>query len=132
MGMFDSIKNAIFGKAIAAEPSADQSAVIGSESIASATGETTPGEPADRVDVSAVLETVIATKGQKLNWRTSIVDLMKALDLDSSLGARKELASELGFPGDNSDSVAMNKWLHKALMEKLAENGGKVPDELRD
>lgn len=92
----------------------------------------TSSEPAGPVDVGAVLEAAIAAKGHKLNWKSSIVDLMKALDLDSSLRARKELASELGFPGDSSDSVTMNKWLHKTLMQKLADNGGKVPEELRD
>lgn len=128
MGIFDSIKNAIFGKAVAAEQPAD----LNNEKLVTTSGETTQGEPAGRVDVSAVLEAAIAAKGQKLNWKSSIVDLMKALDLDSSLGARKELASELGFSGDSSDSATMNKWLHKALMQKLAENGGKVPEELRD
>ena len=70
--------------------------------------------------------------GQKLDWRRSIVDLMKALDLDSSLSARKELAAELNYTGDMNDSATMNMWLHKALMKKLAENGGKVPAELTD
>jgi hypothetical protein len=78
------------------------------------------------------LEQAVATKGQKLNWRTSIVDLMKALDLDSGLAARKELAKELGYSGDTNDSATMNVWLHKALMKKLAENGGKVPADLKD
>jgi hypothetical protein len=82
------------------------------------------------VDVAAVMEKAVAAKGQKLNWRTSIVDMMKALDLDSSLSARKELADELGYSGDKSDSATMNIWLHKALMKKLAENGGKVPADL--
>lgn len=66
-----------------------------------------------------------------MNWRTSIVDLMKLLELDSSLERRKELADELGFNGDKSDSAAMNIWLHKAVMRKLAENGGKVPASLQ-
>ena len=70
--------------------------------------------------------------GQKLDWRRSIVDLMKALDLDSSLSARKELAAELNYTGDMNDSATMNMWLHKALMKKLADNGGKVPAELTD
>jgi hypothetical protein len=68
---------------------------------------------------------------QKLNWQQSIVDLMKLLDLDSSLGARKELAGELGYTGSTDDSAAMNIWLHKQVMQKLAENGGKVPDSLK-
>ncbi|MIL09513.1 DUF3597 domain-containing protein, partial [Salmonella enterica subsp. enterica] len=69
---------------------------------------------------------------QKLEWRRSIVDLMKALDLDSSLANRKELAQELNYAGDTNDSATMNVWLHKALMKKLAENGGKVPADLAD
>jgi hypothetical protein len=72
-----------------------------------------------------------AKKGQKLDWRKSIVDLMKLLDLDSSLSARKELAQELGYTGDMKDSARMNVWLHKQVMQKLAENGGKVPESLR-
>lgn len=79
-----------------------------------------------------MLEAAVAAKGQKLDWRHSIVDLMKALDLDSSLADRKELAQELNYTGDTSDSATMNIWLHKALMKKLAENGGKVPAELMD
>jgi hypothetical protein len=69
---------------------------------------------------------------QKLNWRTSIVDLLKLLDLDSSLAARKELAQELHYSGDPNDSAAMNIWLHKQVMNKLAANGGKVPADLKD
>jgi hypothetical protein len=74
----------------------------------------------------------VKKSGQKLDWRRSIVDLMKALDLDSSLSARKELAAELNYTGDMNDSATMNMWLHKALMKKLADNGGKVPAELTD
>lgn len=88
--------------------------------------------PAQPVDVEAVLEELAKEKGQKLNWRTSIVDLMKLLDLDSSLDARRELAQELGYTGSTSDSATMNVWLHRQVMRKLAENGGKVPAELRD
>jgi hypothetical protein len=86
---------------------------------------------APQVDVAAVLDAAVASKGQKLAWRTSIVDLMKAIDLDSSLSARKDLAGELNYDGDTDDSAAMNVWLHKQVMKKLAENGGKVPSELR-
>ncbi len=70
-------------------------------------------------------------RGEKLDWRRSIVDLMKLLNLDSSLANRKQLAQELNYTGDTNDSAAMNMWLHKQVMRKLAENGGKVPDELR-
>jgi hypothetical protein len=76
------------------------------------------------------MESKAAAAGQKLNWRTSIVDLMKLLNLDSSLGARKELATELGYTGDMNDSATMNIWLHKQVMKKVAENGGQVPADL--
>ena len=84
------------------------------------------------VDVAAILDAAVKASGQKLDWKHSIVDLMKALDLDSSLSARKELADELNYTGDKNDSATMNVWLHKALMKALAENGGKVPAELLD
>jgi predicted aconitase len=86
----------------------------------------------DRVDVEQILDEKAAQKGQKLNWRTSIVDLMKLLDLDSSLQERKQLADELKYTGDKNDSAAMNIWLHKQVMKKLEENGGKVPADLKD
>lgn len=86
-----------------------------------------------QVDVAAQLEQKAAANPQKLNWRTSIVDLLKLLDIDSSLAARKELATELGCPPNlMADSAQMNMWLHKAVMAKLAANGGKVPQELLD
>jgi hypothetical protein len=81
--------------------------------------------------VEAVLEGLSAKSSQKLNWRTSIVDLMKLVNLDSSLEHRKQLATELGYSGDMNDSAAMNIWLHKAVMRKLAENGGRVPASLQ-
>jgi hypothetical protein len=139
MGIFDSIKDAIFGKANAA-PAQPTTRASTTASPAPQTPESTTASvessaspsPQAPVDVSAVLEQAVAAKKQKLNWRTSIVDLMKALDLDSSLDARKKLAKELNYPGDTSDSAKMNIWLHKALMKKLAENGGKVPADLLD
>jgi Domain of unknown function (DUF3597) len=73
----------------------------------------------------------VAAKKEKLEWRTSIVDLMKALDIDSSLGARKELAKELGYSGDTNDSTIMNIWPHKQVMVKLAANGGKLPADIK-
>ncbi|KMO25710.1 DUF3597 domain-containing protein [Methylobacterium aquaticum] len=85
-----------------------------------------------KVDVEAVLNDLAAKAGQTLNWRTSIVDLMKLLHLDSSLSARKELAKELHYSGDTDDSATMNVWLHKQVLQKLEENGGKVPDDLKD
>ena len=84
------------------------------------------------VDVEQVLTGLAAKKGETLNWRTSIVDLMKVLDLDSSLTARKQLADELHFTGDKDDSASMNVWLHKQVVKKLEENGGKVPADLKD
>jgi hypothetical protein len=78
-----------------------------------------------------VLTRLAAQKKEKLDWRRSIVDLMKVLDLDSSLSARKQLAQELHYTGDANDSAAVNIWLHKQVMRKLAENGGRVPDELK-
>jgi hypothetical protein len=83
------------------------------------------------VDVFAVLTEMASKNPQKLDWKHSIVDLMKLLGLDSSLKARQELAKELNYSGDMKDSAAMNIWLHRQVMVKLAENGGKVPDELR-
>jgi hypothetical protein len=84
------------------------------------------------VDVEQVLSGMQAQSGQQLNWRTSIVDLLKLLNLDSSLQARKELAAELHYTGDTNDSASMNIWLHKQVMNKLAQNGGKVPADLKD
>jgi hypothetical protein len=98
------------------------------DASAAATGTSAPAQP---VDVGAVLTEMASKNPQKLNWQQSIVDLMKLLDLDSSLGARKELAGELGYTGSTDDSAAMNIWLHKQVMQKLAENGGRVPDSLK-
>ena len=83
------------------------------------------------VDIEAVLTKLASQNKEKLDWRRSIVDLMKLLKLDSSHSARKELAKELHYPGNTNDSAAMNVWLHKQVMIKLAENGGKVPDSLK-
>lgn len=100
---------------------------------ASAAPEAKPVTPLREVDVVAQLEQKAAANPQKLNWRTSIVDLLKLLDIDSSLNARKELATELGCPaGLMGDSAQMNMWLHKTVLAKLAANGGNVPKELLD
>ena len=90
----------------------------------------TPAPP--KVDVELVLETMAAGTSQKLDWRNSIVDLMKLVGIDSSLANRKALAQELGYTGDMNDSAAMNVWLHKEVMRRLAENGGHVPANLTD
>jgi hypothetical protein len=88
--------------------------------------------PMQQVDVEAVLNNMQQQSGQQLNWRTSIVDLLKLLGLDSSLQSRKELAAELNYTGDTNDSASMNIWLHRQVMNKLAANGGKVPADLKD
>ena len=88
--------------------------------------------PMQQVDVEQVLNDMQKSSGQQLNWRTSIVDLLKLLGLDSSLQSRKELAAELNYTGDTGDSAKMNIWLHRQVMNKLAANGGKVPADLRD
>lgn len=89
-------------------------------------------KPVTDVDVEQLLDGMAAKSSQKLNWRTSIVDLMKLLDIDSSLAARKELAQELKYTGDTNDSATMNIWLHRQVMNKVAANGGKVPADLKD
>lgn len=111
------------------------SAVQAARPVATATTSAVMAEamPAAPVDVMAVMEKRAAASAQKLNWRTSIVDLLKLLDIDSSLAARKELATELGCPADlMADSAKMNMWLHKAVLRKVAENGGNVPKDLID
>jgi hypothetical protein len=126
MSIFDAIKDAIFGKA-QARPA--PSVVAQSDAPASSPGETAPASAP--IDVEAVLAAKAAAVGKPSNWRVSIVDLMNLLGLDSSRQNRTELARELGYDGDVADSAKMNVWLHKQVMRKLAENGGKVPAELR-
>ena len=130
MRIFNAIRDKLFGKA--KEQPAKSEAPTQSEPQATvqvATQEETA--PAEPVDVEAILEAAVKAKGIKLNWRVSIVDLMRALDLDSSLAARKELAVELKYDGTDADgSAEKNMWLHRALMKKLAENGGVIPKEL--
>jgi hypothetical protein len=87
--------------------------------------------PAQPVDVASILDKAVVAKREKLEWRTSIVDLMKALDIDSSLSARREIAKELGYTGDSNDSAVMNVWLHKQVMVKLAANGGKLTPDIK-
>ncbi|MBX9844590.1 MAG: DUF3597 domain-containing protein [Xanthobacteraceae bacterium] len=133
MSIFGSIMNAIF-KGPAKVAQAASAAVGGGSSPAATSGApgSAPGSaPMSQVDVAAVLTGLAAQSKEKLDWRKSIVDLMKLLKLDSSLAARKELATELHYSGDMNDSASMNIWLHKQVMQKLAENGGKVPDELK-
>jgi hypothetical protein len=89
-----------------------------------------PAAPAKTVDVAAILDGLAAKNSEKLDWKKSIVDLMKLVGMDSSFGARKQLAQELNYTGDPNDSASMNVWLHKQVLIKIAENGGKVPQEL--
>ena len=125
MSIFGKIMGAIFGtKADAAPVGGGASAGAGSSGGAAAPAAVT-------VDVAPILDQAVKAKGEKLEWRTSIVDLMKALDIDSSFAARKELAKELGYTGDSNDSASMNVWLHKQVMTKLAEGGGTVPASMK-
>ena len=132
MSIFGKIKDAIFGKkAVAAEPAAPAApnpvgAALDAATSAMATAAAAP------VDVDAILTAEAANAGQDLNWRTSIVDLMKLLGIDSSLANRKELAQELGYTGELDGSAEMNIWLHKAVMQQLEKSGGKVPASLKD
>jgi hypothetical protein len=129
MSIFGKMMSSIFGKAEAAD------ATPAGHAPGDKTASATPTSPAPgsitEIDVAGILTKLAAEKKEKLDWRKSIVDLMKLLDLDSSLSARKELAQELQYSGNMNDSASMNIWLHKQVMRKLAENGGKVPEELK-
>lgn len=129
MSIFGKIMSAIFGSQPAsAAPAGGAASPAGAAPEASAPATA----PMAAVDVAAIVDKAVAAhKGEKLEWRTSIVDLMKALDIDSSLAARKDLAKELGYTGDMNDSASMNVWLHKQVMSKLAANGGKLPPEIK-
>jgi len=131
MSILGSIVSAIFHHAGAAPaPQAVPSAAPSSPSTPPASSAPAP-QPGAAVDVEAVLTKLASQNKEHLDWRKSIVDLMKLLNLDSSLTARKTLADELHYTGDKNDSATMNVWLHRQVMQKLAENGGKVPDSLR-
>ena len=130
MSIFGKIMSAIFGTKADAAP-AGGGAAAGTGSSAGGSSGGAAAAPAATVDVAPILDQAVKAKGEKLEWRTSIVDLMKALDIDSSLTARKELAHELGYTGDTSDSASMNIWLHKQVMAKLAANGGKLPSDIK-
>lgn len=131
MSVFGSIMSAIFG------PSSAQAKAAPAEPVSlTATGQasataTASAQPRQTVDIAAIVDKAAAAKGEKLEWRTSIVDLMKALGLDSSLSARKQLANELNYSGNTNDSATMNVWLHKQIMAKLAANGGKLPSDIK-
>jgi hypothetical protein len=132
MSIFGKIMSAIFGSNASATPATTAGSAAPSTGTAGASGGGAPaGTPAQSVDVAAILDKAVAAKKEKLEWHTSIVDLMKALDIDSSLGARKELAQELKYTGDTNDSATMNVWLHKQMMAQLAANGGKLPSNIK-
>ena len=97
---------------------------------AAATPAAAPATPAKPVDIAAILDGLAANNPEKLDWKKSIVDLMKLVGMDSSFKARKQLAQELNYTGDPNDSASMNIWLHKQVLIKLSENGGKVPEDL--
>ena len=148
MSIFSKIKSAIFGEhgplgsghlgtpkaapAPAPAPAPQTTAAQPAPTPAAPTPQAAPAAPAQAVDVEAVLSGIASKKGSDLNWRTSIVDLMKLLDLDSSLDNRKELATELGYTGAKDGSAEMNMWLIKAVMRELEKNGGTVPANLKD
>jgi hypothetical protein len=129
MSIFGKIMSAIFGTSANATPASGGAAAGGAASSGGASA--APAAPAQTVDVAPILDKAVAAKKEKLEWRTSIVDLMKALDVDSSLAARKDLAKELHYTGDTNDSATMNMWLHKQMMAQLAANGGKLPADVK-
>lgn len=133
MSLFSTILSKLgIGEAHADTPAA--APTTGATETTTPAGSTAPaaaGNHISQVDVAAKLDGLAAQKGEQLNWKTSIVDLLKLLDLDSSLTARQELAKELNCPADKlGDSAQMNMWLHKAVLQKLADNGGNVPADL--
>jgi 3-oxoacyl-ACP reductase-like protein len=127
MSIFSRLKEKLFG-AKAPEAPAAPAAPVAAAPVA-------PDAPAPVIpllDVEAVLTFMATQNKQKLNWQTSIVDLMKLLGMESSLAERRELADELGFTGDKQDTATMNMWLHKEVMRQFAANGGKVPASMTD
>ena len=124
MGLFNNLMSKIFGHA--APAGAGSSGAPAGPAAATAA----PAAPPQTVDVTAILDGLAAKNPEKLDWKRSIVDLMKLVGMDSSLGARKELAKDLNYSGDMNDSASMNIWLHKEVLRRLAANGGKVPAEL--
>ena len=139
MSVFGSIVSAIFGSKHAASvtgTSSSASTPSTTSSAAPATGAsptstTGAAKPISKAEVETILQKLADDEDEDFDWRHSIVDLMKLLKLDSSLSARKQLAQELGYTGALDGSAEMNVWLHKQVMTKLAESGGKVPDSLR-
>jgi hypothetical protein len=137
MSILSRIFDKIFRRADAASAPSGAATTATNEGLAAGKAATpttaaAPAGTAQPVDVEAVLTAMAEKNPQKLNWRTSIVDLMKLVGMESTLAERKELADELGYTGDKGDTASMNMWLHKQVMARIAENGGKVPAELMD
>jgi hypothetical protein len=139
MGILSNIFGKIFPSAHAANAPASTPAAAPASPSPGLSTPSAPASPAQapatamsEVDVEQVLNDMASKSAEKLNWKTSIVDLLKLLGLDSSLAARKELAAELHYTGDTNDSASMNIWLHRQVMNKVAANGGKVPADLKD
>jgi 3-oxoacyl-ACP reductase-like protein len=132
MSISGTIMSKIFGasKTPAAPASASGSTGAAAPAPPAPAAGATPAAPAGSVDVAAILDALNEKHSEELDWRKSIVDLMKLVGLDSSLTARKQLAAELNYKGDTSDSASMNIWLHKQMMAKIAANGGKLPADL--
>jgi hypothetical protein len=131
MALFSNLLSRIWGHADTAVPTAASTVEVPAATPTS-DAPAAPAAPAAPVDVAAVLNGLAATHAERLDWQHSIVDLLKLVGIDSSLAARKELATDLGYTGELDGSAAMNLWLHKEVMKKLADNGGKVPQELLD
>jgi len=141
MGLLSNLMSKIFshsGATIAttagagAAPAAAPSTATAQPGAPAAAAPAAPPAPAKVVDVAAILDGLAAKNPEKLDWKKSIVDLMKLVGMDSSFKARKQLAQELNYTGDPNDSASMNVWLHKQVLKKIAENGGKVPQDLLD
>jgi 3-oxoacyl-ACP reductase-like protein len=131
MSILGTMMSKILGKAPAAVAAPANAPKSAPQAAAPANVPGAPPSAMASVDVAAVLDALKDKASQDLNWKTSIVDLMKVLSMDSSLAARKELAKELHYNGDTSDSASMNIWLHQQIMKKLAENGGKLPGDIK-
>ena len=132
MGILSNIFHKIFPPSHPAVAQAPQGTTVPPPAPAAPPPQAPATVQLSEVDVESILDDKARHAGQPLNWRTSIVDLLKLLELDSSLQSRKELAQELHYSGDSGDSAAMNIWLHRQVMNKLAQNGGKVPADLKD
>jgi hypothetical protein len=134
MGLFNNLMSKIFGHATSATATASgaqtQPATAPEQRVQAPAAPAAAVAPPPVVDVTAILNDLAKKNPEKLDWKRSIVDLMKLVGMDSSFAARKQLAEELHYTGDPNDSASMNIWLHKEVLRKLAENGGKVPQEL--